>query len=71
MTLDRAQRRRGRQQPPGELSIFNGENRIGAIRRRDARYVALDAAGRELGQYETLRGAVRAIPANAEIGGAA
>jgi hypothetical protein len=46
-----------------ELSVYDGQTRVGAIRRRDGRFVALDAQNRELGRFETLRGAMRAVPA--------
>jgi hypothetical protein len=48
--------------PQAELAVFDGQNRVGAIRRRDGLYIAKDARNRELGRFETLRGAMRAIP---------
>jgi hypothetical protein len=45
------------------LSVYDGQTYIGAIRRRDGRFIAIDARNRELGRFETLRNAMRAIPA--------
>jgi hypothetical protein len=45
-----------------ELAIYDGQIRVGAIRRRDGRFIAIDARNRELGRFETLRNAMRAIP---------
>jgi hypothetical protein len=72
--IDRALRRRHnkrQQPPPGELAVYDGQDHVGTIRRRDdGRFIALDGRGRELGRYETLRDAMHAIPAAAEIGSA-
>jgi hypothetical protein len=46
-----------------ELAVYDGQTRVGAIRRRDGRFIAIDVRNRELGRFETLRGATRAIPA--------
>jgi hypothetical protein len=48
--------------PQAELAVYDGQNRVGEIRRRDGLYIAIDARNRELGRFETLRGAMRAIP---------
>jgi hypothetical protein len=44
------------------LSVYDGQTRVGEIRRRDGRFIAIDAQNRELGRFETLRNAMRAIP---------
>lgn len=48
--------------PQAELAVYDGQTRVGEIRRRDGLYIAIDARNRELGRFETLRGAMRAIP---------
>jgi len=49
-----------------ELAVYDGQDRVGAIRRRNGRFIAIDARNRELGRFETLRNAIRAIPAAAQ-----
>jgi hypothetical protein len=44
------------------LSVYDGQTRVGEIRRRNGRFIAIDAQNRELGRFETLRNAMRAIP---------
>jgi hypothetical protein len=45
------------------LSVYDGQTRVGEIRRRDGRFIAIDVQNRELGRFETLRNAMRALPA--------
>jgi hypothetical protein len=55
--------RHGLALPDTALALYDGRDYIGCITRRDQRFIAHDAAGAELGAYETLRGACWAIPA--------
>ena len=52
---------------PGVLPIYDGPTCAGVITRRDGRFVARDARGRELGAFTKLRNAVRAIPKTNQI----
>jgi hypothetical protein len=54
-------RNSNRAQP--ELAVYDGRTRVGVIRRREGHFIAIDARNRELGRFETLRNAMRAIPA--------
>jgi hypothetical protein len=45
-----------------ELSVYDGQTRVGAIRRRNGRFIAIDARNRELGAFTTLKNAMHAIP---------
>jgi hypothetical protein len=45
------------------LSVYDRRTYLGAIRRRDSRFIAIDARNRVIGRFETLRNAIRAIPA--------
>jgi hypothetical protein len=57
----RHHRHSDRAQSP-ELAVYDGQDRVGAIRRRDGRFIALDSRGRELGRFTTLSNAMRSIP---------
>lgn len=55
--------------PQAELAVYDGQDRVGAIRRRNGLFIAVDSRGRKLGAFTTLRNAMRAIPAKqAEAG---
>jgi hypothetical protein len=48
---------------PAELAVYDGQDHVGTIRRRDGRFIVIAARGRKLGAFTTLRNAMRAIPA--------
>jgi hypothetical protein len=49
--------------PPAELAVYDGQDHVDTIRRRDGRFIVIDARGRKLGAFTTLRNAMRVIPA--------
>lgn len=55
--------------PQAELAVYDGQDRVGAIRRRNGLFIAVDSRGRQLGRFTTLSNAVRAIPKRVAEGG--